>query len=150
MSVSVTLDTTVLGDPIWTTSRGHTLTHAEARFTACDAQVTPILINPGGCPGTLADLIAAATGTGPVGSPAGSPAAGSATAAHFGGPGKVRGTRPGWDRPRWAGWGANGDAPDLLLVGGLRVVGQQRGGQRAAGPAELDPLLRLPAACRMA
>lgn len=37
------------------------------------------------------------------------------------------------------------DAPDLLFVGGLRVVAQQRGGQGPAGPGEPDPLLRLPA-----
>ena len=63
VSVSVTLDTTVLGDPVWTTSRGHTLTEAEARFTACDALVTPIVIDTGNCPDTVADLVAA------VGSP---------------------------------------------------------------------------------
>ena len=43
VSVSVTLDSTVLGDQVWTTSRGHTLTTAEQRFTACDAIVTPIV-----------------------------------------------------------------------------------------------------------
>jgi hypothetical protein len=44
VSVSVTLAGTALGDQVWTTSRGHTLTDAEARFTACDAIVTPILL----------------------------------------------------------------------------------------------------------
>ena len=58
--VSVTLDTTVLGDPVWTTSRGHTLTDAEARFTTCDALVTPIVIDTGNCPDTVVDLVAAA------------------------------------------------------------------------------------------
>ena len=56
--MSVTLDTTALGDPVWTTSRGHTLTAAEARFTACDALVTPILIDSGPCPDTVAELLA--------------------------------------------------------------------------------------------
>ena len=37
------------------------------------------------------------------------------------------------------------DAPDLLFVGGLGIVGQQRRHQRAGGPAELDPFLRRPA-----
>ncbi len=56
VSVSVTLESTVLGDRVWSTSRGHTLTDAEARFTACDALVTPILIDSGHCPDTIADL----------------------------------------------------------------------------------------------
>ncbi len=60
VSVSVTLESTVLGDRVWSTSRGHTLTDAEARFTACDALVTPILIDSGHCPDTIADLVAAA------------------------------------------------------------------------------------------
>ncbi len=47
VSVSVTLDGTVLGDQVWTTSRGHTLTAAEQRFTTCDAQVTPIVVDTG-------------------------------------------------------------------------------------------------------
>ncbi len=63
VSVSVTLTTTVLGDPVWTTSRGHTLTEAEARFSTCDALVTPIVIDTGNCPDTVVDLVAA------VGSP---------------------------------------------------------------------------------
>ena len=50
VSVSVTLDTTALGDQVWTTSRGHTLTDAEARFTSCDALVTPIVIDTGSVP----------------------------------------------------------------------------------------------------
>ncbi len=45
VSVSVTLDSTTLGDQVWTTSRGHTLTAAEQRFAACDALVTPIVID---------------------------------------------------------------------------------------------------------
>ena len=44
VSVSVTLETTSEGDQQWTTSRGHTLTSAEQRFTSCDAQVTPIVL----------------------------------------------------------------------------------------------------------
>jgi hypothetical protein len=55
VSMSVTLDSTALGDRVWSTSRGHTLTDAEARFTSCDALVTPILIDPGRCPDTVAD-----------------------------------------------------------------------------------------------
>ncbi|MGB7979575.1 MAG: HNH endonuclease signature motif containing protein, partial [Candidatus Nanopelagicales bacterium] len=40
---------------IWTTSRGHHLTTAEQRFTACDPTLTPILINtPGRRPGDSA------------------------------------------------------------------------------------------------
>jgi hypothetical protein len=60
VSVSVTLDSTVLGDQIWTTSRGHTLTGAEQRFTACDARVTPIVVGTGHCPDTVAELLEAA------------------------------------------------------------------------------------------
>ena len=73
VSVSVTLDSTALGDQVWTTSRGHTLTAAEQRFTACDAQVTPIVIDTGRCPDTLSDLL----------TPAGDPAGGQV--AHGGG-----------------------------------------------------------------
>ena len=58
VSVSVTLDTTALGDRVWTTSRGYHLTEAEARFAACDAMVTPIVLDTGGCPDTIADLLA--------------------------------------------------------------------------------------------
>ena len=63
VSVSVTLESTALGDQVWTTSRGHTLTDTETRFTSCDALVTPIVLDTGGCPDTVADLLAAA---GPV------------------------------------------------------------------------------------
>ena len=63
VTVSVTLESTALGDQVWTTSRGHTLTDAETRFTSCDALVTPIVIDTGRCPDTVADLLAAA---GPV------------------------------------------------------------------------------------
>ena len=51
--MSVTLESTALGDQVWTTSRGHTLTDAEARFTACDALVTPIVLDSGHCPDTV-------------------------------------------------------------------------------------------------
>ena len=57
VSVSVTVDTTALGDQVWTTSLGHTLTDAERRFTMCDAMVTPIEIDTGGCPDPIADLL---------------------------------------------------------------------------------------------
>lgn len=43
VSLTVTLEHTALGDPLWTTSRGHLLTPAEARWAGCDARVTPIL-----------------------------------------------------------------------------------------------------------
>ncbi len=78
--VSVTLDSTALGDQMWTTSRGHTLTDAEARFTTCDALVTPILIDSGPCPDTVADLLAA-TGSGPSGTGGLRPPAGARIAA---------------------------------------------------------------------
>ena len=64
VSVSVTLDTTIFGDQVWTTSRGHTLTQAEARFTACDALVTPIVVDSENCPDDGADLLAAAGSSG--------------------------------------------------------------------------------------
>ena len=60
VSVSVTLESTAVGDQVWTTSRGHTLTAAEARFTACDAQVTPIVVDTGRCPDTVAELLTTA------------------------------------------------------------------------------------------
>ncbi|MCU0262094.1 MAG: HNH endonuclease [Candidatus Nanopelagicales bacterium] len=87
VSVSVTLDTTTSGDRVWTTSRGHTLTEAEARFAACDALVTPILIDhPEACPDTVAELLAASQtgGQGP----------GSTTSARSGGPGGAGGPGP--------------------------------------------------------
>ncbi len=62
VSVSVTLESTVLGDQLWTTSRGHTLTGAEQRFAACDAMITPIVVDTGHCPDTVAEFLAAAGG----------------------------------------------------------------------------------------
>jgi hypothetical protein len=59
VSVSVTLDSTALGDRVWTTSRGHTLTAAEQRFTACDALITPIVLDAGQRPDTVAEFLAA-------------------------------------------------------------------------------------------
>jgi hypothetical protein len=50
VSVSVVLRTTQLGDQVWPTSRGHDLTSAEQRFTACGGPVTPVLVDTGGCP----------------------------------------------------------------------------------------------------
>ena len=44
VALTVTLDHTSLGDPVWTTSRGHSLTPSEQRFTACDPALTPIAI----------------------------------------------------------------------------------------------------------
>ena len=58
VSVSVTLDSTAVGDQVWSTSRGHTLTDAEARFAACDAMITPIVIDSGRCPDTVAEFLA--------------------------------------------------------------------------------------------
>ncbi len=63
VSVSVTLDSTALGDRVWTTSRGHTFTAAEQRFTSCDALVTPVVLDTGQCPDTVAEFLAA---TGPA------------------------------------------------------------------------------------
>jgi hypothetical protein len=66
VALTVTLDHTSCGDPIWSTSRGHLLTEAEARFTACDAAITPVLLdasNAGGgatCPDTVEALLAEA------------------------------------------------------------------------------------------
>jgi hypothetical protein len=64
VALTVTLDRTNCGDPIWSTSRGHLLTEAEARFTACDAAITPVLVDTAGgcggetCPDTVEDLLA--------------------------------------------------------------------------------------------
>jgi hypothetical protein len=71
VALTVTLDHTSCGDPIWSTSRGHLLTEAEARFTACDAAITPVLFDTTGgygghggatCPDTVEDLLAEAEG----------------------------------------------------------------------------------------
>ena len=48
VALTVTLDHTVVGDPVWATSRGHHLTPAEARFAGCDPTITPILVDPTG------------------------------------------------------------------------------------------------------
>jgi Domain of unknown function (DUF222)/HNH endonuclease len=69
VALSVTLEHTRLGDPVWTTSRGHTLTASEQRFTACDPTLTPITVTTPGsrtseestglgahCPDTLQGL----------------------------------------------------------------------------------------------
>lgn len=42
IALTVTLDHTTTGDPIWTTSRGHHLTPAETHYVACDPTLTPI------------------------------------------------------------------------------------------------------------
>ncbi len=60
VALTVTLDHTSLGDPVWTTSRGHSLTSSEQRFTSCDPALTPIVIAvPGNdaCPDTIASLV---------------------------------------------------------------------------------------------
>jgi len=49
VSLTVTLDRAG-ADEVWTTSRGHTLTEAERSFTSCDALVTPVVMEPAGCP----------------------------------------------------------------------------------------------------
>ena len=64
VALSVTLDHTSLGDPVWTTSRGHSLTSSEQRFTACDPTITPIAITTPiagneHCPDTSAGLLGA-------------------------------------------------------------------------------------------
>jgi hypothetical protein len=62
VSVTVTVDSTALGDQVWSTSRGHALTGAEQRFTSCEALVTPILVDGGHCPDTVAELLESAGG----------------------------------------------------------------------------------------
>ena len=119
VSVSVTVDTTALGDQVWTTSLGHTLTDAERRFTMCDAMVTPIEIDPGGCPDPIADLLT------PGGPGTGSPSAG-------------RGSRP-WPPPCWVPgsrcqWGAPPGLPRGPSVG--RWLPATRG---ASSPAVGSP-----------
>ncbi len=82
VSVSVTLDSTVVGDQVWSTSRGHTLTRAEQRFTSCDALVTPIVVDSGHCPDTVAEFLAAAE-------PGAAGATGEGSDAVFAGEGKA-------------------------------------------------------------
>ena len=60
VSVSVTVSTTAMGDEDWSTSRGHTLTQGEKRFAACDALLTPILVESDECPDTVEELLQAA------------------------------------------------------------------------------------------
>ena len=60
VSVSVTVSTTAMGDEDWSTSRGHTLTQGEKRFAACDALLTPILVESVECPDTVEELLQAA------------------------------------------------------------------------------------------
>jgi hypothetical protein len=70
------LDHTSLGDPLWSTSRGHRLTDSEQRFVGCDAAVTPVVIDreaaPGSavCPDTVEELLAAADAAGGAEGPA--------------------------------------------------------------------------------
>ncbi len=84
VSVSVTVSSSVLGDSDWTTSRDHTLTPGEQRFAACDALVTPILIESEECPDTVAELLEAAGQ-----SARGEPAASGSTSAPSGSAGSV-------------------------------------------------------------
>lgn len=99
VSVSVTLDRTSLGDPLWSTSRGHQLTPSEERFVGCDAAVTPVVIDrtpapPIVCPDTVDELLAwpgagdpaGATTTGGSGGPARAAGAGGATVRRSGRP----------------------------------------------------------------
>ena len=68
VALSVTLDHTSLGDPLWTTGRGHLLTDAEARWSSCDAEITPILIgSPGSCPTLVIPSDPGQVATGPAG-----------------------------------------------------------------------------------
>ena len=48
VALTVTLEHTRLGDPVWTTSRGHLLTPSEQRFAACDPTITPIAVTTPG------------------------------------------------------------------------------------------------------
>jgi hypothetical protein len=54
VSLTVTLDHTSAGDPVWRTSRGRLLTAAEERFCGCDAQVTPVLVGGRACGSSVA------------------------------------------------------------------------------------------------
>lgn len=47
VALSVQVQHTAAGDPLWTTSRGHLLTESETRWAGCDAAVTPILTSTG-------------------------------------------------------------------------------------------------------
>jgi hypothetical protein len=68
VSVTVTLDHTSLGHPLFRTSRGHRLTTSEARFAGCDAVVTPVVVDRAlaagsiVCPDTVEELLAEADG----------------------------------------------------------------------------------------
>ena len=53
VALSVGLDVTPAGDPVWATSRGRLLTGAEARWAGCQAAVTPVLVTRGPCPEDL-------------------------------------------------------------------------------------------------
>jgi hypothetical protein len=48
VALTVTLDRTELGDPLWISGRGHLLTRAESRWACCDAAVTPVLVDRDG------------------------------------------------------------------------------------------------------
>lgn len=45
VALTVSLQHTALGDPVWRTGRGHALTPAEARWASCDAAITPVLVD---------------------------------------------------------------------------------------------------------
>ena len=76
VSVSVMVESSSAGDQQWITSRGHTLTSAEQRFTSCDAQVTPIVVQP---TTPAFDRHERATESGGIDPPAGTP---ESSAAH--------------------------------------------------------------------
>jgi len=89
VALSVTLEHTSAGDPVWTTSRGHHLTASEAQFVACDPTLTPIAVtnrhparadmphaHPGAGPGSD-------PGAGPGSDPRSDPAARIAALAHL-------------------------------------------------------------------
>lgn len=65
VSLTVTLETTPCGDPVWSTSRGHLLTPGEQRFASCDAALTPILVEDPRCPDDAAALFGPASVLGP-------------------------------------------------------------------------------------
>ena len=62
VSLTVTLDRAG-ADEVWTTSRGHTLTEAERSFTSCDALVTPVVMEPAGCPSPAPESSGSSGGT---------------------------------------------------------------------------------------
>lgn len=57
VGLTVTLDRTEVGDPLWTTGRGHVLTAAESRWAACDTALIPVVVDRGAACGDLDGLV---------------------------------------------------------------------------------------------